>query len=137
MITAEGVAELFCMCLAPRGAEDIIIVDGVFNKSNFSKFRLNENKARIINFLKELPDSFMMTGGRGDSFSASYKDSKGVQWSNRQEADYLLMLGTGIDCVRAILPRPLWGSLPGGVPYYAIKLDGFDPLPQLVPKDAR
>lgn len=134
ILTVKAVEEMIIDCLfsedklAGLGDEipkNAVIVEGVVNKFGFDPEKLTDNKAKIIELLSELPTSFMANGGGGDSFLNACVDKANRHWGEHRSVEHLFMLGVGIGCARAILPRQLWRTLPGGVPYYIIKLDGF------------
>ena len=73
--------------------------------------------------LSELPDEFRVSGGGGWSFLQACNDRHGTQWTGFHQAmEELFMLGMAAGLVTELLPRDLWDALPGGMPYYAVKL---------------
>lgn len=87
----------------------------------FDKIRLEKNKGAIKSMLDELPDDFKESKGGGGSFLSACMDKDGEQWTGLQAiVEELFLLGIAIGAVRLVLPRKMWGMLPGGMPYYVI-----------------
>ena len=52
-------------------------------------------------------------------FEHRYHD--GTQWTDlHRTMEQLFLLGLASGLVTELMPRELWGSLPGGMPYYAV-----------------
>lgn len=71
--------------------------------------------------LSELPKEFKKESGGGMSFLNACNTSKGEQWTGEHaKMEQLFALGIASGMVECLLPRELWSSLPGGVPYYVV-----------------
>jgi hypothetical protein len=47
-------------------------------------------------------------------------DRRGYQWGEHASMESLICLGIAAGFVRYCLPRDLWTSLPGGLPYFVV-----------------
>ena len=71
--------------------------------------------------LSNLPASFQKESGGGMSFLKACEDSEGNQWTGLHKImDQLFLLGQAAGLVKCLMPREVWGMLPGGVPYYVV-----------------
>ena len=122
-LTAENVNNLFAHCLFKEGesTEKRIKVEGIMTTVGFHPERLKEVTSNIMDMLNNLPDNFKQSGGGGWSFLNMCQDKNNNQWTGfHKTMDELVMLGRGIGKLDFLLPRGLWGSLPGGMPYVVI-----------------
>jgi hypothetical protein len=104
----------------PEGA---VVVEGIFNKFAFHPERLEEKRTKITAWLKALPHQFRIHEGGGWSFLNACLQDNGLQWTDLQvRMEQLFCLGIGLGLVDYLLPRELWSSMPGNVPYYVIDL---------------
>ncbi len=128
MIDANKVDEVFRDCLFRndeiKDGKPILepkVVDGVLNKVGFHPERILTYKEQIIGWLNELSDDFKVGKGGGMSFLNACNTKDDEQWTGmHQRMDQLFCLGMGIDKVQYQMPREMWSSLPGGMPYLAI-----------------
>jgi hypothetical protein len=122
-LNAEQVQTIFLDCLF-RDGEDTsnhVAVEGITTNVGFNPDRLTIHKPEIKAMLAELPDSFKVSGGGGMSFLNACEDRHGNQWTGmHQRMEQLFQLGLGVGAVKLLLPREVWGVLPGGMPYYAV-----------------
>lgn len=125
-LNAQNVRDLGERCLSRPGEQghiDIEIVSGTFR---FSQARLEEHRQVIDGLLVQLPREFRVReygsppGGGGWSFLHACFLPGGQPWGEHAHVDVLLALGLGIGSVQWSLPRELWPSLPGGLPYFQI-----------------
>jgi hypothetical protein len=101
-----------------------IAVQGITCSAGFHPGRVAERKGKIKELLRELPDSFHKGKGGGMSFLEACLDRHGNQWTGlHQRMDQLFMLGTAIGAVNMCLPREMWETLPGGMPYYVVDVE--------------
>jgi hypothetical protein len=100
-----------------------VLVEGIKMKIGFHKERLESHREEIKQFLNCLPEKFHLAGGGGASFLEAPMDKDGHHWGEHESVDELFMLGQGLGYVKCLLPRNLWNSLPGGMPYYQINLE--------------
>lgn len=100
--------------------------DGGQGTLRFSKARIAEEAERIAFMLSELPTEFRTTekgGGGGWSFLNACMDRHGNQWTGmHMTMAQLFALGQAAGLVDLLLPPEMWPALPGGVPYYAVKV---------------
>lgn len=129
MIDSKEVDDIFMDCLfkddelvdgKPEGG--FKIGEGVMLRTGFHPGRLQSHEQKIIDILSELPDDFKSSGGGGMSFLNLCMDKTGHQWGEHRNCDQLIALGNAIGKVKFPLPREVWSSLPGGVPYLMIDL---------------
>ncbi len=126
-LSAKTVNETFKKCLFNNGepTEDHKLGHGIMMKVGFHPARLKESELIISELLDELPDNFKLNSGGGWSFLNMCEDKHGKQWADlHQTMDELLMLGLATGKLRYTLPRELWRTLPGGMPYLNIKEPG-------------
>jgi hypothetical protein len=127
-LTAERVNEIILACLytneeaessgpVPPGA---ILVDGVANRFGFHPERLASHKEEIRSMLMELPVGFRESSGGGWSVLNGCHRQDGEQWGQHLEMDALFSLGIACGLAKFLMPRELWSSLPGGMPYVAV-----------------
>lgn len=122
-LTAEKVNVVFLQCSfkEDENTEIHTIGEGVMGKVGFNPERLKENETTIIEMLNDLPDSFKKDGGGGMSFLNMCQDKDDNQWTGlHQTMDKLVCLGNAIGKLSFLLPRQIWSSLPGGMPYLVI-----------------
>jgi hypothetical protein len=108
----------------PEGA---IVAEGILNTFAFHPERLHSYQEEIWQMLNELPEAFWIpddehpNGGGGWSFLNACMDRHDEQWTSfHRTMDQLFSLGQALGFVTSALPRDLWSSLPGGMPYYSI-----------------
>ena len=120
VLTAERVEELFKECLAASPAEGTI-VQGVVNTAAFRPEAIENHREEIGALLAELPEPFQENGGGGWTFLNACDDKHGNQWTGFQQVmEHLFMLGLASRQVTELVPRYLWPSLPGEMPYYMV-----------------
>jgi hypothetical protein len=121
-LSAKNVERVFNLCIERETKRnDELIVHGIVNDFPFNKKMLSEYADDIIGFLNELPKEFHENDGGGWSFLNACNDKNGNQWTGSHAVmEKLFVLGIGIDKVKLLLPREVWGSLPGGVPYFVV-----------------
>lgn len=130
ILTAERVHKTIMECLykdeeVPDGKvpTDAAIGKGVVRDMCFHPGRLAEQRETIREMLAELPEDFDAHGvGKGASFLGACETKGGVHWGEHQNMEALFALGSACGFVKYLLPREMWRSLPGGMPYLAIDL---------------
>ena len=123
VINPERVGAIFLECLydESKDLETQVVVNGVINTASFNLDRLKKHENEIYSILNELPDTFKASGGGGWSFLNACTDKHGNIWTDfHMRVEQLVLLGIAIGKVQFILPRDLWSSLPGSMPYLAI-----------------
>ena len=126
-LEAERVKEVFIACLFRDEAEagfyelSRVTAEGITMVAGFHPERLSEHLDEIRSMLNELPEKFREGSGGGWSFLSACRDRHGRLWTGlHQRMEQLFLLGLATGMVRTVLPRDLWRSLPGGMPYYVI-----------------
>ena len=99
-----------------------VLVEGVVSRFGFHPGRLDVHCEAILEFLHALPNEFQAPpeGGGGWSFLNACMTKDGEQWGGQKSVDELMCLGMAIGHVKILLPRDMWGVLPGGVPYFSV-----------------
>lgn len=136
LLTADRVEEVYAACLytdaetagwdgtAETLPEGAIVTDGVINQTGFHPGRIEEHRTEIAAMLAELPRGFRKDAGGGWSFLNGCMREDGEQWTGMHRTqDMLFQLGMAIGVVSYVLPRNLWPSLPGGMPYLVLDLE--------------
>jgi hypothetical protein len=101
---------------------DAVFVDGIITRFGFNAQRLEQHREEISAMLLNLPDPFMRSKGGGWSFLQACADRSGEQWTGlHQTMDQLFTLGIAIGKVAYLLPREMWSSLPGQMPYLVVE----------------
>lgn len=125
VLDPQRVEEIFLDCLF-RDGEDTsthVKAEGIMATIGFNPERLEGHRQEIEAMLAELPDDFRESGGGGMSFLNACMDRHGNQWTGlHQTMDQLFTLGIGLDKASFLLPREMWGALPGGMPYLVVKI---------------
>jgi len=132
LIDSQEVEKAFMDCLykeeelkgvngVPKGA---VIVEGITNNYGFHPDRLKEKKNKVAEWLKALPHQFRKSEGGGWSFLNACNQENDVQWTGLHlRMEQLFCLGIGLGLVKYQLPREMWLSLPGGVPYLSVNIE--------------
>ena len=123
ILTSEKVSEIFFYCLPKDNekSENYDIIEGVATKVKFNAERINEKRKEIIALLDELPIEFNKNSGGGWSFLNACNDKDGNQWTGfHKSVDELVTLGLAIKKINWLLPRELWDSLPGAMPFFVV-----------------
>ena len=114
-LTANRVEELFSACLAREGGID---VHGIMTSANLN---VTGHEEEIGTMLADLPEEFQARGGGGWSFLNACDTKNGEQWTGMHSTmERLFMLGIAVGKARWLLPREMWGALPGGMPYVSV-----------------
>jgi hypothetical protein len=121
-LTAQNVNQLFLYLLFNDGEDttSAVIAHGCVHNIGFHPGRLSEKRADILDMLSQLPIEFQKSGGGGYTFLNACLTANGDQWGDQQVADQLLVMGIASRYAAILLPRELWSSLPGGVPYFVV-----------------
>lgn len=105
--------------------EDAVLSRGVVRNFAFHPKRLAEKREEIAGLVREIvPDEFLPGKGGGHSFLALCMDREGRQWGEHQHMEVLVCLAQAVGLARYCLPKELWSSLPGGVPYITFNPEG-------------
>lgn len=123
-LTAERVREMFLSCLFKEGEEQsgAVIVPGLTIRVWFHPQRLEEQREKLVQMIDQLPQEFLLDVGGGWSFLELALRKDGCHWAEHKTMQEFLLMCIGLKMAGYLLPRDIWPSLPGGVPYIA-----FDP----------
>ncbi len=122
-LTAERVSAVFADCFFKDGEDRSTYVPAIGIQTNvgFHPGRLEDYKVEIVEMLGELPDTFKEGTGDGWSFLQACNDKHGHQWTGlHRTMEQLFLLGMAIGKVSPVLPREMWSTFAGGMPYYVI-----------------
>jgi len=134
-LTAENVHATIKACL-PKSVTDkqrealqegkeidgIIPVKGVVGGFAFIKTKLEAKREDVRSMLADLPDDFHEDKGGGMSFLNACMTRDGEHWGEQPTVSELLCLGMGLGIAKILMPREMWDVLPGGVPYFSVKV---------------
>jgi hypothetical protein len=106
-------------CCIPQSYDaDYVRIEGIVRTFTFDKKKLEEHREQIIDLVDWLPDEFFEDKGGGWSFLNLCNDRDGVQWTGlHQDMETLCCLAIAVDKGKWLLPREVWSSLPGAMPY--------------------
>jgi hypothetical protein len=103
---------------------DAVIVDGIRGKMGFHPQRLESHRAEVVEILREMSPQFFKGSGDGWTFLQLPADKHGNQWGEQRDANNLMVLAFGMGLGRLCLPREMWSTLPGAMPYVMFDLTG-------------
>lgn len=117
-LTERNVSRIISKCIhttnAPSSKLLTVEVEGIHKTFVFSQTELESERKHIEDMLKELPNGFK----QGWSFYEMYHTQTGRQWTyNIKSMEALMALGVAIGKLTYPVPKSLWWSLPGGMPY--------------------
>lgn len=124
VLDSERVERIFLDCLFKEGEDtsNHVVAEGIVHTVGFNPERLERYRSEIEELLDELPPWFRADYGGGWSFLNACQDKHGNQWTDlHQRMEQLFQLGIAIGKVEYQLPRDMWHTLPGGVPFLVIK----------------
>ena len=127
-LTPQAVHQVFdaCMVDPPEREASVhhLVVHGIAHKVWFDRRKIEAHREAIHNMLRELPEPFHVGTGSGWSFLNACTDRNDRLWTGEHRTmEFLFLLGIAGGYVRSCMPRELWMSLPGGMPYYEIDLE--------------
>jgi hypothetical protein len=127
MIEATEVTRVFMSCLFADGepTDPHVLVEGPLGHFGLHPARLESSRETVRGWLAQLAPVFSVGGG--GSFLHLPFDVAGEQWGEHKHAQELIVLAQGLGLATCLLPREVWSSLPGGMPYYRIDLNGRRP----------
>lgn len=124
-LTSENVETVFMSCLFSDGEDtsNHIKAEGIASLVGFHPERLESQRENVKSMLEFLPNDFMKTHGGGMSFLNACTTKDGVQWTGlHQQMDKLFQLGIGLGLAKYLMPKEMWKSLPGGMPYIVVDI---------------
>lgn len=126
-LTSENVHKTLSSCFFKDNEDQTgaIIVEGIMSKFGFHPERLAQNKQNIGEMLTDLGDSFHEDKGGGMSFLNACMTKDGEHWGEHSSMEALFVLGVATNQAKSVLPRNMWNLLPGGMPYFVVKVGGF------------
>jgi hypothetical protein len=105
-----------------RPPEGSIVVPGIIHTFGLHPDRVQEKAKDIETLLRQLPEEFYASKGGGMSFLRACMRFDGEQWGDHASMEMLMVLGMAIKKVTCLMPKELWGALPGGMPYYRVEV---------------
>ncbi len=93
---------------------------GIVSNVGFHPERLESHKEEIKSMLDCLPEAFHKDTGGGTSFLNACMDKDNHQWGEHQNMEQLFQLGNALKLSAWLLPKEIWSSLPGGMPYVGL-----------------
>lgn len=128
---ADRVWEIFRDCLfrdeelnGNETPDDAVLGEGIMRTFGFHPGRLKEHDAEIAEVLTGLPKEFYADGGGGWSFLNLCVDAEGHHWGEHVNVEQLCALAFATKRGMFLVPRELWSSMPGGMPYVMFDLKG-------------
>lgn len=124
-LTAANVQTILKDCLygeINKSKDDALIIEGVVNDFVLSKNKVESYREDIESMLIKLPRQFRKLYGGGWSFLNACMDEHEHQWGEHIHVEALYVLGMAIKKVKCQLPKEMWASLPGGMPYFVVNL---------------
>ena len=98
--------------------ERVVETHGIKSSFGFNKDRLEANREKIIELLKEIvTEPFLKGHGDGYSFLEFCRDRNGEIWGDHRIMDELLCLSIGLGVGGFNLPREMWAIMPASMPY--------------------
>lgn len=102
--------------------KDALVVEGVMNTFVFNPTRIEPYREEVKSMLSQLSDEFMKSKGGGMSLMRMVADKNDNLYGEQRTADLLYVLGKALGYANWLLPREMWGALPGHMPYIVIDL---------------
>lgn len=98
--------------------KDAVIVQGVVRTFALHPGRLEALRESVVALTMEIvSDKFMRGKGDGASFLELCYDRNGSQWGEHRSVEAFMCLAIGLGLAGYCLPREMWPTLPGSVPY--------------------
>jgi len=125
VLTPAVVDRLMGHCLYGEGrpADGAILVQGIVRNFGFDRDRIAESLPEIERLIGELPPPFLMSEGGGWSFLNLCQDRHDQQWTGSHATmEALCCLAIAAERAAWLLPREMWGLLPGSMPYVGFQI---------------
>ncbi len=125
VLNPKKVEEIFLDCLYRDGEDTTnhVLVEGIVANYGLHPERLESHREEVIALLAELPDEFRENGGGGWSFLNACNDRHGNLWTGLHSImEQLIVMGVALGLVHYQLPKEMWSVLPGGMPYFSIRI---------------
>lgn len=101
-------------------ADELLAARGIVNTYVFNPVRLTSHKTDIVDFLDQLEPSFHANSGGGMSLMNMVATKDGDLWGEQYHADLLACMAIALSLGKWVLPREMWGMLPGSMPYFVV-----------------
>ena len=129
-LTSSNINKIFMNCLFKdeeikgKNPKDLnhVPVKGIMTNVGFHPERLESHREEVKELLSQLPEAFFKSKGGGWSFLNMPMNNKNEQWGEQRTAEQLLLIGMGLGLAEIQLPREMWSSLPGCVPYICVNV---------------
>lgn len=96
-------------------------VKGIVRTFGFHPERLENHRQEVLAIIEEIPQAFLEDSGGGWTFMNLPMDKNENQWGEQTNAEDLLVLAIGLGLADYLLPRDMWSSLPGSMPYVVFR----------------
>lgn len=125
MINSSEVHELLmdCLFIGKEKTDNAMIIDGIAGKFGLNPIKVEKNKKKILEILKQLPLDFRQEYGGGMSFLNMGEDKDGNHWGEHRAMEQLVVLGLATKNLVYLMPKEMWSALPGQMPYLVLKLN--------------
>jgi hypothetical protein len=100
------------------------LIDGVMHSMHLDLDELEPHRAQIQTMINRLDDTFHQHIGGGWSFLNLCHLKDGTLWGQQMDAEALVLVSVALGMCAYNLPREVWESLPGGVPYVVFNTQG-------------
>lgn len=99
-----------------------IVVEGIISKYLLNITKVEAYRDQVLTWIRALDPKFHKGAGGGFTFLNLPFEADGTQWGEQRNAELLYVLANALGLAYYCLPRKMWGSFPGGMPYIQ-----FDP----------
>ena len=133
LINPMRIEDIFKDCLFKDGEDTSshVAVEGITLNAGLNPSKLSEHKEEIFENLKNLPSSFMSSGGGGMTFLNACIDKNGNEWTSlHRNMELLFILGIATKQDGYCAPRDMWEAFPGGMPYCVV-FDNLENKPKV------
>lgn len=120
-LTSPEVSRVFDDCIDNEDGDVEVSADVSIMRLAFRAEKIALHKQEIAAMLMDLPLEYRQSAGGGWSFLNACNDRYGTQWTGMQsQMACLFALGLAAGLVTCLIPRDMWGALPGSMPYYMV-----------------
>jgi hypothetical protein len=120
---AQRLIEIMRKVFAGPDYENPLIVEGITAKFGFNREVLESYREDVITIMREMPPVFFEGVGGGQSFLNLCVTRENRPWGEHRDMERLMVLGMGLDLIECVFARPMWGLLPGNMPYLSFKIE--------------
>lgn len=99
------------------------VFEGIASSYGLHPGRLEAHREEVVGWIGQLQPQFLEgEGGGGWSFLNLCERADGVLWTGlHMRCEQLVALAHGLGLGEYLLPREIWSSFPGGVPYVVFR----------------